>query len=230
MRGSLALAALALLACRPKVVSEQPEPEAREPAPTDARLEVRAAARAYADALAARDPQAAVGWVVPETFDFYEELRVAALRSRREQLAARDLLTLVMVLELRTRMSAGELEQLDGRGLFEQAIRGGLAGEGVERVALDEIWIDPEGRRAEVRIEGQTVLPLRRDRARGREARWRVDVPELIAVLAPAFEALAAERVAAEGKLAIAQALLEQRLDQPLDPAIFDGPAGASAP
>ena len=190
-------------------------------AETDVAAAVRASARAYADALAARDAKAAATWVVPETFVFYDDLRLAALHSTRTQLENWPLLTLVMILELRARIGAEELGALDGRALFERTITEGL--EGAEGVDMQEVAIDDDGLHARILLEGQPLLLLRRDEAAA-GARWLVDLPALIELMAPGFEVLARERVSADGKVATALIFVEMRMGSAVDSAIADTP------
>ncbi|NVB42694.1 hypothetical protein G6O69_33035 [Pseudenhygromyxa sp. WMMC2535] len=224
---------LALSACGPRIVSEEAvsggDPLA---SPADPQAAVREAARGYADALAARDGSAAALWVAPETFDLYEDLRTAALTATPAELEARDLLTTIMVLELRARMNPAALAELDGRRLFEQAIDAGFVSEDLGELDLDEVWIDESGTRAEIRQDGQAVLLLRAaadppaaaEATGGDAPAWRVDLPGLIERVTPDFDALARERIDAQGRLETALRFVEFRLGESVDRAILDTP------
>jgi len=222
--------------CGPKIIIEEPSdaPEDGHPGTAtatteDHRVLVQAAASAYADALAKRDAPTAATWVVPETFTLYEELRSAALHADRETLEQRSLLTVVMILEMRVRLSPEALEALDGRALFEHAVAEGLTGEGLERIDLSEVWVGegPERGRAEIRVDGQTLLTLARsghERHDDPPARWLVDVPELLRRLAPTFEQLASERVEVTSKFETARNFLSLRMDEEPDLAALEAP------
>lgn len=222
-RAVLLSVVLVLVACDGAKVIVTPEPEASPPptpAQQDAEQLVRAAARGYAEALTNRDPSDALEWVVPETLTYYEDLRLAALRATREQLERWDLMSIMLILQLRATITRDELEAADGRALFERAVREGLVGGGVEEVPLDEVWIDADGSRAEIRVDGEPVVWLHREL----DERWRVDIPEMIRVLGPAVEAMARERIVADGKLRTAFMLIELSGDASADVAVLDGP------
>lgn len=222
-RAVLLSVVLVLVACDGAKVIVTPEPEAPPPptpAQQDAEQQVRAAARGYAEALTDRDPTAALEWVVPQTLTYYDDLRLAALRSSREQLERWDLMSIMLILQLRATITRDELEAADGQALFERAVREGLVGGDVEAVPLDEVWIDADGSRAEIRVDGEPVVWLRRET----DEHWRVDIPEMIRVLGPAVEAMARERIVADGKLRTAYMLIELSGDASADVAVLDGP------
>lgn len=239
---TLVLASLALLAgaCdRAKVVVEpEPEPDAGDAADASAAEDrdtaihdplveqeaVREALRGYDAALGARDPAAASQFVVSATFDYYEDLRIAALRSSREQLERWDLMSVILVLQIRSKLTREQLEQLDGRGLFEHAVTEGMVGEDLGAIALDEVWIADDSSRAEIRMQGAPVVWLQRE-----DERWRVDIPEMIRLLGPAIEATARERVEADGKLRTALTFVEISSEAFIDIAILDGPLEGDA-
>jgi hypothetical protein len=221
-RASLLSLALLSSGCDRATVVIVEEPEAPPPAPIETVREqeaVREAVRRYAAALEARDPTAATETVVGETFVLYEDLRLLASSAARDQLERSDLMTIMLVLQIRARFRRGELEALDGRTLFERAVEAGLVGEEVDEVALDEVWIDGAGVHAEIRIEGEPVVWLRKQ-----DERWCVDVPEMIRVLGPAIEAMARDRVIADGKLRTAWVFIELNSEDSVDIAVLDGP------
>lgn len=208
---------LALAACPRASKTEAVEPAS---ASTDAaeqqRRAIAASVAGYVDALAAKDPAAASSWVVSATFGFYDDLLALALAGQRSELEQRSVMEIVMILELRNRFTRAQLEQASGRTLFEEAIVTGMqAGE----LPLDEVWIDESGSRAEIRIQGQPQLWLARE-----QGRWLIDLPAMIVGLAPLIEADLGEEIAADGKLRVAFALLEQESPTGLDVAILDGP------
>ena len=232
MRRSLLLSIVALLLAagcdKAKVIVEEPEPE---PATTGGSVDplveeqaVREAVRRYAAALDARDAEAASGSVDADTFVYYDDLRRAALRADREALERWDLMSIILVLQIRSALTRAELEQLDGRALFERAVTEGLVGEEVAAIELDEVWIADDGARAEVRIEGEPVVWLRRDPLADPPQPWRVDIPESIRALGPAIEAVVNDRVIADGKARTAMTFVELSTDRWLDVAILDGP------
>jgi hypothetical protein len=190
---------------------------------------VRAAVQRYIAALAARDPVAASAAVVPDTFDYYEQLRVAALQASRDQLESLGLMSVMLVLQIRMRSSRAELEQLDGHGLFSAAIVSGMA---IEAIDLEHIWIDEAREHAEVRIDGEAVLWLRSvaDPDSDRPPQWRLDLPAMIVALEPRFEAVAREQVSAEGRVRMAYALIELTHEGVIDLDILDGPLDTIAP
>lgn len=214
---------LALTACKPTIIVEQPKPEQRPSDPADDPLivheAVREAVRAYAAALAQRDVEAAAALVVDDTFWFYEDLRVAALRATREQLEALDMMSVLMVLQIRATIGRAELEAVDGRGLFGLAVSKGLVGEGLDEVPLDDVWLDDARTIATINLDDQPVAWLRKT-----AAGWQMDIPELVRQLGPAIEATARERVVADGKLRTAYTMLEIGADVMIDVAILDGP------
>ena len=67
-------------------------------------------------------------------------------------------------------------------------------------------------------------VELRRDPLAEPPQPWRVDIPESIRVLGPAIEAVARERVLADGKARTAMTFVELSSDRFLDVAILDGP------
>ena len=214
---------LALTACKPTIILEDPEPAPRPSDPADDPLveheAVREAVRGYVDALARRDVEAAATHVVPETFAFYEDLRIAALRASREQLEAWDLMSVLMVLQIRSTVGRAKLDSVDGRGLFGIAVTEGLVGEGLEAVPLDDVWLDETRTAAQIRLEGEPIAWLRKT-----DAGWQMDIPEMVRLLGPAIEAVALEQVVADGRLRTAYTLLEIGTDEYLDVAILDGP------
>lgn len=209
-------------------VSEPEPPPPSDPAadPLIEQEAVREAVRQYAKALDDHDVAGAAKLVVDETFGFYEDLRVAALRSTRDQLEGWDLLSLLMILQIRSLVSRAELEASDGRRLFETAVAAGVLGEGVGEVDLDEVWIGADTTetgtqaqtRAEIRIDGQAIVWLRKT------DRWRVDIPEMIRLLGPAIERSVQDQVNADGKLRTAYTLLEVSSDAPIAFEVLDGP------
>lgn len=214
---------LALTACKPTIILEDPEPTRQPSDPADDPLveheAVREAVRAYAGALAQRDVEAASAHVVPETFLFYEDLRIAALRASREQLEAWDLMSVLMVLKIRSTVGRATLDSVDGRGLFGIAVTEGLVGEGLDAVPLDDVWLDEARTSAQIRLEGEPIAWLRKT-----DAGWQMDIPEMVLQLGPAIEAVAREQVVADGKLRTAFTLLEIGTDEYLDIAILEGP------
>jgi hypothetical protein len=180
--------------------------------------EIAATVAGYVDALMARDSASAGNWVTSATFEFYDRLRTLALTGKRSELEQRSLMEIVMVLELRSRLTRTELEQTTGRALFDDAIAAGMS---AEPLALDELWIDEAAGRAEVRIDGQAVLWLARE-----QSRWCVDLPAVIIGLTPVIEANLADAIVADGKLRVAFTLLEVERESMhgLDVAILDGP------
>lgn len=214
---------LALTACKPTIILEDPEPEQRASDPADDPLivheAVREAVRAYTAALAQHDVDAAAALVVEETFWFYEDLRIAALRATREQLEALDLMSVLMVLQIRATIGRADLEAVDGRGLFGFAVTEGLVGEGLETLPLDDVWLAEDRTAAQIHLEGEPIAWLRNT-----DAGWQMDIPEMVRLLGPAIEAVAREQVIADGKLRTAYTLLEIGTDDPVDTAILDGP------
>jgi hypothetical protein len=221
--------ALALLGCsvslagcdRATVIVEQPDAPA-----TTAELErererdaVREAVSLYARALEARDPAAATRIVVTETFELYEDLRLLAKSAARAQLENSDLMTVMLVLQIRARFPRAELEAVDGRTLFERAVEAGLVGDALDDVALDGVWLDDAGVHAEIRIEDEPIVWLRKQ-----DAQWRVDIPEMVRVLGPAIEEIAREGVLADGKLRTAWSFIEVSSEESVDIAVLDGP------
>jgi hypothetical protein len=198
VRASLLGCVLATAACGRATVVVVDEPQTPAPPPS-IELEqeaVREAVRSYAGALSARDPAAATATVVSETFVLYDDLRLLALSASPEQLERSDLMTIMLVLQIRARFRRGQLETVDGRALFEHAVEAGLVGERVDEVPLDEVWIAEDGMHAQIRTLGDPVVWLRKQ-----DDRWRIDIPEMIRGLGPALDALAHERVLVDGKL-----------------------------
>ncbi len=210
--------ALGLAGCPRDRESTSPEPrvQAEPDRQAEQRRAITASVAGYVDALEARDPAAAASWVVSATFGFYDQLRELALTGNRSELDQRSVMIDVMVLELRTRFTRAELEQTDGRALFDDAITAGME---AGALAFDEVWIAEQGDQAEVRFEGQTMLWLARE-----QGRWCVDLPAMIAGLAPLVEADLVDQVAADGPLRVAFGLLERDSIRGLDLAILDGP------
>ena len=212
---------LSLGACdRAAVVLEQPDETPAPPlSPHDDPLvvheAVREAVREYAAALDRRDPVEARARVVSETFSYYEDLRLAALRATREQLERWDLMSVILILQIRSTLTRTQLEDLDGAALFERAVIEGLVGADAAALPLDHVWLDEAGERAEIRIDDEAVVWLRLEHS------WRVDIPAMIRVLGPALELVARERVLADGKVWTAFNLLAQTRDAEIE--IVDG-------
>lgn len=210
---------LALSACDRAVVVVE-EPEAPEPAPTSTEQEreaVREAVRRYSAAHEARDGAAAISTVVTDTFDFYEDLRRLALSATREQLELPDLMTVILVLQFRASFKRSELEAANGRVLFESAVQAGLAGQGVDEIALDEVWIDDV--HAEIRMEGEAVVWLREE-----DGQWRIDVPKMVPVIGSALEEMTRERILVDGKGRTAWSLIDASSETSIDMRVLDGP------
>ncbi|MFO7565604.1 MAG: hypothetical protein R6X02_23375 [Enhygromyxa sp.] len=230
---------LALAACGPTIVHEpQPQPQPRpaiDPAddPLVEHEAVRAAVRDYLAALERRDVAAASALVVGETFSYYEDLRVAALRGTRAQLENWDLISLVMILQIRSKVPRAQLEGLDGRELFGFAVAEGLVGgEGPDELALDEVWLDDAREAARISISGEPIVWLRKTEDEG-QRRWRIDIPEMVRQIGPAIEATAREQVIADGRLRTAYTLLVLESDESVAIEILDGPLegeGSNAP
>ncbi|HLT40305.1 MAG TPA: hypothetical protein VK034_28695 [Enhygromyxa sp.] len=214
---------LALTACKPTIIEDpdlEPRPQA-DPAddPLVEQEAVRVAIRQYAAALGRHDVEAAAASVVADTFGYYEDIRIAALRATREQLEGWDFVSVMMILQVRSKIGRAELEAVDGRRLFDVAVTEGLFGEDLDKVELDEIWIDEPGMIAQLRLQGQPIVWLRKI-----DGRWRIDIPEMVRQLGPGIEAQARERFAADGKARTAYSLLEIGSQEFLDIAILDGP------
>jgi hypothetical protein len=216
---------LLLASCdRATVIVEQPDAPTPAPSPDEVagarEVEaVREAVRRYAGALEAHDAEAATAAVVSETFEYYEDLRLLASSATRAQLESLDLMSVMLVLQIRARFGRTELAAVDGRALFERAVEAGLVGKDVGEVPLDEVWFDDERARAEIRIEGEPVVWLLEQ-----DDQWRVDIPTMIRLLGPAIELLARERLLADGKLRTALALIELGGDDSVDIGVLDGP------
>lgn len=212
---------LALAGCdRATVIVEQPE--APKPVPNAAELEqeaVREAVRRYASALQAREAAAATAAVVSETFVYYEDLRLLASSATRAQLDKLDLMSVMLILQIRARFGRSELAAVDGRVLFERAVEAGLVGDEVGEVPLDEVWIDDAREHAEIRIESTPVVWLRKQ-----DEQWLVDIPTMIMKLGPTIESLARDRLLADGKLRTALALVELGSEESVDLDVLDGP------
>lgn len=227
---------LGLAACKPTII-EDPEPEPPPPSdpaedPLIEQEAVRVAVRDYTAALRQRDVAAAKLCVVTETFGMYEDLRIAALRSSRDALETWDLLSVLMILQIRATIPGAELEQVDGRGLFGMAVANGLVGEGAEGVSLDEVWIADDKTVAEIRLDGAAIVWLRKTDDDG-EPHWRIDIPEMIRQLGPAIEASVREQVSADGKARTAYTLLQLSSETAVDFRVLDGPLdnpGSDAP
>lgn len=213
------LVILAAAACPRAQTGEVSEPasDPRDQAEQQRRA-ISATVAGYVDALGARDAATAGSWVTSATFEFYDQLRRLALTSERSELEQRSMMEIVMVLELRSRFTRAELEQTQGRALFDDAITAGMP---AEPLPLDDVWIDEAAGRAEVRIQGQAVLWLARE-----QGRWCVDLPAAILGLTPVIEAELADAILADGKLRVAFTLLEveRAAMHGLDIAILDGP------
>ncbi len=223
---AILLSALILAGCPRAPTSEpatEPEPtneDSHDPNEELARRDaVRQAIEAYIVSLEARDPSGAIERVTHNTFAFYEDLRQLALAGTREQIEARSLMVALIVLELRSRLTRSELEQTDGRAVFERAIRQGLVGENLREINLDEVWIDDAGTRAEIRAGEQALVWLRFE-----DQRWKIDLPAMVAGLAPLLEAQVAEQIAADGRLRVAYALISAEREEALPIELLDGP------
>jgi hypothetical protein len=222
-RAWLVLPSLLLGGCdRATVIVEEPDaPTPVSPAELASEREreaVREAVRDYAAALEGRDAKAATATVVRETFDYYEDLRLLAKSAARAQLESLDLMSVMLVLQIRNRFNRTELEAVDGHVLFERAVEAGLVGEAVDEVPLDEVWLDDDVAHAEIRIESEPVVWLRKQ-----DDQWRVDIPTMIRVLSPTIETLARDRLLADGKVRTALALIELGSEESVDIRVLDG-------
>ena len=218
----LALALLASTGCRrAKVVVEEPgdpiEAQKPEDDPLVVHEAVREGVRGYVAALEAGDAEGARTHVVRGTFDYYEDLRRLALTATREELEKLDLMNVTLILQIRNAVTQAELESFDGATLFDRAVVDHLVGDDASGVPLDEVWLDEEGERAEIRIEGQPVVWLRLE-----DEQWRVDLPTTIVTIGAALDDVARERIAKDGRVFTALMLLQQSVA--IDPAIVDGP------
>jgi hypothetical protein len=219
---------LALSACKPTIIHD-PESEPQPPSdPADDPLleqeAVREVVRAYTAAVGQRDVEAAAAQVVADTFGFHEDLRIAALRATRAQLEMLDLMSVFLVLQIRAELGRAEIEALDGRGLFGWTVAAGLVGEGLDSIPLDEVWIDEAGATAQIRIDGDPIVFLRKSAEGEAAPRWRIDFPEMFRRHGPAIEATMREQVLADGKVRTAYTLLEVNTTKFVDIAILDGP------
>lgn len=215
---ALVVVSMSLLGCprRGEVSRYEPAPNAEASTRENDERAIEAAMAGYLDALVARDPAATSSWVASSTFAFYEQLRVLARSGTRAQLEQRGVLEVFMVLELRNRYDAAELDALDGRALFENAIRQGMS---AEPIAPDEVRFASDGEHAEVHVDGVPVLWFVRE-----QGRWCIDLPATITGLGPLLEVDLADAIANEGKLRVVFGLLEAQSVEGLDLAILDGP------
>lgn len=219
------LLVLAFAGCdRATVIVEQPESPTPPSTPATAELErareaVREAVRRYTGALEAHDAAAATATVMRETFQLYEELRVLALHGTRVQLEQLDLMTVMMVLQIRAHIVRSELESIDGRTLFERAVAAGILGGEFDDVSLDEVWIDEAGAHAEIRLDGQPIVWLQEQ-----DEQWRVDLITMIRMLGPTIESMAGDRILTDGRLRTALALIELGTDDFVNMDVLDGP------
>jgi hypothetical protein len=215
---ALVVVAMQLLACPRRGEVPRYEPDPTSPASTRVADEraIEGAMAGYLDALAARDPAAASSWVASSTFALYEQLRVLARTGTREQLEQQGVMEIWMVLELRNRYDAAELDALDARTLFETAIREGMS---AEPITPDEIRFAADGEHAEVHVQGAPVLWFVRE-----QGRWCIDLSATITGLGPLLEVDLADAIADAGKLRVVFGLLESQSVEGLDLAILDGP------
>jgi hypothetical protein len=128
-------------------------------------------------------------------------------------------MSVMLILQIRTRFGRSELAAVDGRVLFERAVEAGLVGDEVGEVPLDEVWVDDAREHAEIRIESAPVVWLRKQ-----DEQWRVDIPTMIMKLGPTIESLARDRLLADGKLRTALVLVELGSEESVDIGVLDGP------
>ena len=209
---------------RATVIVAPPEDPALAPVPSEDPVAIHAAVRlrvqTYVHALDTRDVETARASVVRDTAAYYEDLRGLALTATRDQLESLDLMSVLLVLQIRNAVTGPELETLDGAGLFERAVAEGLVGSEAKDVSLDDVWLDESGEKAEIRIEGQAVVWLRFE-----DDDWRIDLPTMIQTIGATLGQLARERIVRDGKVFTAVMLLQQSIA--VDPAVVDGPLEA---
>ncbi|MDH3701976.1 MAG: hypothetical protein OEU46_11725 [Alphaproteobacteria bacterium] len=137
----------------------------------------------YRVALLEADGATAAGIVTRRTHRYYDEVRQAALYSRRGELDKLSVQKKMVTLLFRLRFSGEQLKSMTGRDVFANAVQNGMIGtEGARRLRLTDYEIT--GRVAKAHILGAKG-PVRRFTfdIKTEDGGWKVDLISLLRLL-----------------------------------------------
>lgn len=114
----------------------------------------------YKSAILKEKGNEAVGKVSKSTIAYYEKSRVEALEADSATVANLTVIDKIMVLTLRSKMSANELSAMNGRTLFEYSVDQGMVGKNsVANGSIGEIKMKGENAEGYIAINGE-VSPI----------------------------------------------------------------------
>jgi hypothetical protein len=124
--------------------------------------DVRASFQAYKQAILARDGATALSHVDKKTLQYYERMRDAALTANRGTVQAMSTVDKLMVLMLRARIPAAQLQQMSPEELFRHAVNQGWIGR--ESVEGNEV--------GDVEVSGDTATAVHVSRGQTSSFKW----------------------------------------------------------
>jgi len=101
-----------------------------------------------------RNGRIAASAVTEETLHYYDEIASMALSAEKPIVASQSLLTQLLILNVRTRVSSAQLRELNGRHLFEYAVEHGLTGREIGGLGISDISVFDATASAKV-VEGE---------------------------------------------------------------------------
>ena len=160
--------------------------------------DVRSGFEAYRSALLNRDGERAAQSVTKSTLVKYEEYRGLALTGDETTVKGLSLVHRLTVLMTRHRVALSDLQNMDGRALFQHGVeQGWISQASVAQVELGDIAVSGNTASAEAGSAGEQV---------GRfvfvkeQDRWKLDLTKLITASEPALQAAVAQQRVSENE------------------------------
>jgi len=189
---------------------------------TDCTSAVEQDFEALKHALAQRDSTAASALVTHSTLHHYENCRILSVDSSTTDFADLDQLSVLLVLQLRFLLSKGELEQMDGKELFEWGVSNGLVKKDTfKSIQIHKVQCEGPTAMATVTKDGQIASDAKFT-FRHENDRWKFDMTEVSRMASQQLDAVREQ--AGKTKIEMAIYLLENTHKEKIPPAILDGP------
>ncbi len=151
------------------------------PPTTDDGKAIHAAFSAYHQAVFTGDGQAASELIDDDSIAYYQRVRDLAFDASADETKALDVSDKLTVLLIRARVSAADLQALDGRGLFVMMVeQGWVAKQSAENVDLADIVVDGDAATGRMVINRETT-PLEMKFTRT-GADWKLNLPHIAAI------------------------------------------------
>lgn len=170
----------------PSRIATRPVSTSADPA-----AEVAAAFEAFRSGLLARNGRLAASAVTEGTLHYYDQIASMVLTAEKPIVTSQPVLTQLLVLHLRDRLSAYQLRELSGRHLFSYAVDEGLAGRDIGDFRVSDIKVYAATASATVvegRSKGLTVEFRRESDA------WKLNLVPVLEFLDRAVSEVARQR------------------------------------